>query len=190
MQASAPVAVRNACLGGKRCTKTGRAKAAVDHRLPPQCSSCWLVSCILGPSRAPTAAAGSHQKISARVQRTPPPPMCSRVSMLAWCSAATCRLRGERKKILVLPPRRYLCQQQDSSHAGVRQQRFVDARVGTGAACSHESARQPWQHPSWLWDSMPQQHTGWLPHGHHADKEKPRLPAHRRTFFWSSVKAL
>ncbi len=44
------------------------------------------------PAACPAPAAAA-QKISASVQRTPPPPMCSSVSMLAWCSAATCRLQ-------------------------------------------------------------------------------------------------
>lgn len=89
------------------------------------------------------------QKISASVQRTPPPPMCSRVSMLAWCSAATCRLRcqvrravGRRRvgaaarKELERQQMRKQCRPQfQSSHAGKK-------------LALLEAARLPWSTPS------------------------------------------
>lgn len=67
------------------------------------CTHAWHprhAACAGAPSRIScTDVHGTHaQKISARVQRTPPPPMCSSVVMSAWCSAATCRLQGRRSE--------------------------------------------------------------------------------------------
>lgn len=90
-----------------------RQGAGTCPRVGPSAPHAALASIQIMSAACPAPAAAA-QKISASVQRTPPPPMCSSVSMLAWCSAATCRLpKGDRTPVLG---------EQHGAHAGASSQ--------------------------------------------------------------------